>query len=214
MATAENLEAKRYFIAAFFEDLEKKVRFLDDLIEQGHADEARLLCTTYLDGLGNWLRPGSYGSARNFCTVLTNHGGETVLSLIIPDFLLEKLPWGSAPGGAKAEIEMACNSLTPHEAYAPPDFIASVRGNLSSTNARWLETELWRGAVANAVYDRIRSRSVHWLGSLPALGFSKTSYQGQPIPHADFEMLSRALNRIVDHAKVLSLQTNRWFGVS
>ena len=214
MATAEDLKVKRIFIEAFLDNLDQKIRFLDELVEQGHGDEARLLCTTYLDGLANWLYLGRFGSAQNFSRLLADHGGEIVLALVVPESLIEELPWGSAPKGARVAIKAACRSLPPNEALTSAELMDALRATLSPEHAAWLEREVWRGSVANAVYARIRSRGVHWLGAAQALVFSKTSFQGRPLPCADFEMLMQALRRVFASAKELSLRTNKWIGVS
>jgi len=51
--SSEDLDVKREFIAAYFEELEKRIAFLVTLHDQDHEDEALLLCLVYIDGLAN-----------------------------------------------------------------------------------------------------------------------------------------------------------------
>src|SRR5439155_6285870 len=100
----EDPEIKREFIAAYFEDLDKKIKFLVTLSEQDHEDEARLLCLVYLDGLANWLHHPDRASAKNFSKALMKYGRNELFSLILPKLIDEELPWKSTPKGLEAAL--------------------------------------------------------------------------------------------------------------
>ncbi|MEX2109272.1 MAG: hypothetical protein WD802_01530 [Gemmatimonadaceae bacterium] len=196
---------------AFFEELDGKIDFLPDLRASGRKDEALMLCCLYLDGLGNWLAT-EQGTTRNFCTALMNHGGEEVLQLVLPHLLAEKLPWKGAPTGAST-LKKTLTELPRYEALSQAGLLASVAKDTPEDHLKWLESEIWRGAIANVVHTRIRSLNVHYLGSAGDLSFSNTTYLGQNLPEIDFAMLMRALRRIAEHARKTSTETNKWFGL-
>jgi len=209
--TTSDAGAKRRFIEALFEELGRKIDFLPELQMSGKLDEAMMLCCVYLDGLGNWLS-GAPGTARNFCLALMNHGGEEALTLVLPHLLVEQLPWKSAPGSMSETLKQRLLELPKHEALSQTDLLSIVGKDAPEDQLKWLESEIWRGTLANVAHSRIRSLNVHFLGSPGGISFSTTKYHGKNIPDIDFEMLMRALRRIVASARVASLDTNKFFG--
>jgi hypothetical protein len=212
MATPEDVAAKREFIAAYFEDLERKVAFLLTLAEQGHEDEARLLCLVYIDGVANWLNFPNANSPRNFSRALMQHGNDEFFSLVLPQWLLKAVPWNSAPAGLEAALTAAISALPPNEAYQPTEFLDALRQYLNAAQLEWLETELWRGSIANAAYVALRSPGVHELGASHGLSFPNT-FRGHALPRIDLHTLHPALVSLVAHAKRVSEATGDWFGV-
>ena len=208
----EDDAAKREFIIAFFDDLEEKIRFLPELYRSGRRHEARILCTAYLDGLGNWIYHESVGSSRNFAMVLIDHGEEEVMSLVLPDRLLSSLPWKSAPAETEVELKKCTRALPINQAFSQSDFLDIVESHLTPQQCEWLKLEIYRGTIASIVFTEIRSSNVHWLGSADALSFSKSFHMGHPLPNIDFWMLHRALLKVAAYARDLSLSTNKWFG--
>ncbi len=177
--TAEELEEdpaiKREFIRAYFEDLDKKIAFLVKLSEDGHDDEARLLCLVYLDGLANWLHHPDRASGKNFSKALMKYGGnEELFSLILPKLIDEELPWRSTPKGLETDLKTAMAVLPPEQAFLPSEFIDRVRPHLAPAHIPWLESEIWRGSIANLVYISLRSPGVHYVGPGHGLSFSST----------------------------------------
>lgn len=214
MALAEeDLKSKREFMHAFFDDLNEKINFLGELKAAGRPDEALMLCCVYLDGLGNALAGTTTQTTRNFCRALIQYGGEPVLSLVLPRRLEESLPWKSAPAGAATALRAELLTLPEFEALTPGALIEALSRNLLDGHVKWMESEIWRGTVANAVHARIRSLNIHNLGSAGGLSFSKTSYAGNAVPDVDFDMLLNALRRIADHAGKISFDADAWFGL-
>jgi hypothetical protein len=210
----EALDAKRLSITAFFDDLDKKVAFLDYLFKGGHKDEARMLCVCYIDGLSNWLHQDSTALAKNFSTALSKLSGEEVFSLLVPEFLLSSVPWDNAPKGAETQIRSALSKLRAREAVFPHELVTAVTPAITKGQLTWLKDELWRGSVAMAVYIAVRSPNIHWLGSGDALSFDRTTFRGRPLQRIDFPMLLRALQHLAAHARGISIKTGKWFGIN
>lgn len=144
-------DAKKYFIETFFDDLDGKVRFVEELYSQGRRDEAIMLCCVYLDGLGNFLSGSSAGSAENFCRVLIDHSREEVFGFILPHRLAERVPWKSAPTGGHGALDPALRALPKLEAFVESELVATLTTKVPESTLRWLERHLWRGSVANLV---------------------------------------------------------------
>ena len=209
----EDLAARRYFIAAYFDDLDDKVQFLETLHRDlGRRDEALMLCSIYLDGLGNWLYPESASTSKNFAIVLIEHGGEDVLRLVLPVRLISHLPFGSAPSDTEGAVTDLIGALPKDEAFAPELLLPRLGAALTTKQAGWLENELWRGTIASVVHERIRSMNVHALGSTGGIAFSITKHAGRSIPDVGFGTLYRALKRISSHARRISEDSEKWFG--
>ena len=212
--TPEDLEAKREFITAYFEELDKKINLLVKLTEDDHEDEALLLCLVYIDGLANWLHLPDKDSPRNFSKALTMHGGNETFSLILPNWLIKALPWKSAPGGLDAALSTAIAALPSDQAFLPREFLDRVRRRLTLTDYTWLEREVWRGSIANAIYTSLRSPGVHYGGVSHGLSFSTSTFRGERIPRIDFHNLHPALISLAAHVKKVSEETGDWFGVA
>jgi hypothetical protein len=78
----------------------------------------------------------------------------------------------------------------------------------------WLEREIWRGSIANAVYTSLRSPAVHFGGATHGISFGTSKFRGQPIPRIDFHTLYPALVSLLARAKQVSEATGAWFGVA
>jgi len=213
LPTAEDLVAKKGFIEAFFEDLDAKIAFTDELHATGHEDEARLLCCTYIEALGNGLSSVQLGGAASFSNVLEAHGGEPTLALIHPKALKESLPYGSVSPADRVVLQSSIAALPPNEVLTKAELLKVLGPNLSVAALAFIDREYWRATIATIVYGNIRSLGVHWFGSPSTLTFSSTTHHGTQVPDIDFAFLRRALGRTFAHAKHLSLTTNKWFGL-
>lgn len=211
--TSNGLQAKRQFMTSFFDDLDKKVAFLEQLFEQGRKDEARMLCVCYLDGLSNWFHQASTFLSKNFAFALSTYSGNAKFSLLVPEWLLSSLPWDNARRGWAPQIKAALGALRAREAILPHELVKQVTPAITHDQLTWLKDEMWRGSVAKAVYDRVRSQNVHWLGSADGLVFDGYTYQGRPLPRVDFPMLHQALKELAEHARSISMSTDKWFGI-
>lgn len=205
----EDLEGKRPYIEDYFDDLERRVSFTSELRATGHRHEAMLLCCCYIEGLGNRLSSNSASPARSFCDVLARFGGEPVFQLTIPRMAQESFPWKSASPLVKASLTPALESLPPQQAFELEELIEKLLPVASAEAIKFLKSEAWRVTVAAVVYDRIRSRLVHWLSSADVITFSLTTYRGDPLPEVGFQMLYNVLSRIVKHARQESLKSGK-----
>ena len=197
-----------------FEVLHKNIGSLMTLNDNGHDEEARLLCVVYIDRLANWLQYPEKGSAQRFSRALMKYGGnERLFSLILPKWLMKVLPWSSAPGGlkrAKVALAAAIASLSPDEMFPLDEFLNYVRPQLPAAQVTWLERDVWRGSIAYLVYRRVRVPGVHERGLNYDLSFV-TTFRGDPIPPADFHNLHAALVSLAAHAKQVAETTGRVF---
>lgn len=78
------VERKAFYIAAYFNDLEIRVAFLNELYAMGRRDEALLLCCRYIEALGSRLYPEQKSKAKNYCSILIQHGGNEIWQMIHP----------------------------------------------------------------------------------------------------------------------------------
>jgi hypothetical protein len=203
---------KKFFIEAFFEDLKNRAAFTQELEDSGHDNEARLLCCCYIEGLGNWLYQPNTSTAQNFVTALRDHGGEPTLALILPPRLDRALPYKSASQAIASAVHLTLQSLPLHEALTEAELMAKVGLLIGTDGQKFLSDNLWRGTVANIVYERIRGGGVHWLGSPDTVSFSITKHNGASLPEVDYYMLKAALDRVLVYARTISLETGKWFG--
>jgi hypothetical protein len=192
MANNDEEATKKDFVEAYFEELERKIAFLRDLEAQGHEDEAQLLALVYLDGLSNWLRHPSDGAARNFSSVVIEHGQDAQFPLIIVHWLVNALPWKSAPSGAEHAIRQAVAAMDEYAAQTRDELLCALRVGLTANQLSWLEAEIWRGSVANAAYVSLRSPGIHQLAT-HGLSFSESTWQGMVLERVGLERLLRAL---------------------
>jgi len=209
--TAEELKATSDLVAAYFDSLEDKIAFLRTLSEQGHEDEAQLLCLVYIAGLANNLHPPGTKSGRSFSEALIRYGGDELFSLVMPDYLFENVPWKSAPLGLEIAVKNVLVTLPFGEGLHTRDLLDVLQSELSPAHLAWLKREVWRGSVAYAVYTTLRTGSVHFGGVGAALSFSHT-YQGKPIPRVVFHNLYAALLSLAAHARKVSQESGEWFG--
>lgn len=212
MPSAEDLAAKQRFMEAFFDDLQRRVALTEELLEREFGDEARLLCCCYIEGLGNWLNPSGPQGVAAFVKAMTEHGGDPRLALILPERLGASLPPKNAAPAVLAEVRRALAGFPPDQAFAPSEFVGALPAPLTAEAVGFLDAERWRGTVASIAYEHIRSLGAHWLGSASGLSFSSTTHQGVPLPTVDYRMLRNALDRILHHARALSLASGKWFG--
>lgn len=212
MPSSQDLEAKKEFIEAFFEDLRQKAALTDRLFTDAHEDEARLLVCCYIEALGNGLEGSTGNGARNFVTALVEHGGNPVLALIHPKLLQTSLPYKSTAPANKTALQAAFARLPPNQALSEAELFTALGSGLPSDAVAFLRRELWRARIAAVAYSNIRSLGAHWFGSPGSVSFSQTIYQGRPLPEIDFSILRVALDRVIDHAQQLSTSTNKWFG--
>jgi hypothetical protein len=95
-SSSKDLRIKREVITAYFDDLERRVRFLGDLIAEGREIEGIILCCAYIEGLGNSVYPECRDSMRNFVRIIQDYGSADLLTWIHPGWLVSALPQKTA----------------------------------------------------------------------------------------------------------------------
>jgi hypothetical protein len=159
----ENREGKLRAIEAYFEDLQRRSDFLEELDRKGHRSEALLLCCCYIEALGGNLYWPDEGSARNFVRLLQEHGGEELLWHIHPKQLRIGLSGaGSRRQGIGQKLDRV---LTEAEGrlYTEDQILALAGSCLTGEELDTLKQNLWRGTLAAVVYSRIRGPLIHEL---------------------------------------------------
>jgi len=210
----KNLQAKMKFIKAFFDDLDSKIAFLYELYNNGHRDEARVLCSCYIDWLASALYWPEERNNFNFVRILKEHGGEEIFPYIHPkmleDALLKK---------AKSNKWIAiCNKMSPAlqqargRFYDEQEIIDLLSPLLNNSEIEDVKKELWRGTFAAIVYAQVRNLSVHSFGPPDGITFDNTTFKGKPVPTIDFTMLHTSLKRVAITAKEISINSAKWFG--
>ena len=161
MASAEDLVAKQRFTEAFFDELQQRVMLTEELFERDFGNEARLLCCSHIEGLGNWLNPDLATGARTFVKVVADYGGDPGFHLVLPKRLSESLPWKSTSPAVVAELQQTLANVPHDKAYTEPEFIAALPSSTSPEALSFLRGEIWRGTVASIAYQHIRSLGAH-----------------------------------------------------
>lgn len=213
MSQSGEQEAKRCSMDAHFRDVQARVAFTLELYRQGHRLEAGILCCCYIEALGNRIHGDGRVGAKEFTNVLAQHGGEPALALIVPLALERDLPFKSAAPAVRDEVKSALASLPRDRAFELAEIRRQLFPLLSPSATKFLEPELWRGMVANIAYSRFRTPGVHWAGAPDAVIIDRVDGAGEAVPEVNFQILHRALIRIVDHARSISLSSGKWFGI-
>jgi hypothetical protein len=205
-------EGKAVYIAAFFDDLERKVAFLQELWVDGRQDEALTLCCCYIDGLGSRAATEDHGSARGFVDVLLEHGGEPSLGLYLPlalrRFFQEQdtKKYNAAGDAIEAALGDSLRTLVSESELA-----AALRAKLDVATFVLAEKNLWRCSVAAIVYKWVRSPSVHSLGGPSAVVVGSTGTPPREVS-VGFPVLYPVLQRIVGVMRERSTDSTMWFG--
>jgi hypothetical protein len=203
------------FIRAFFDEFDKKADYLEELYKSNHRDEARILCSCYIDSLASALYWPDERTNFNYVRSLKEHGGKDIFSHIHPKMLDEAVhklskrssKWTTIHASMSGTLQGADKKL-----YDEQGIILLLAPLLSSSEMEQIKQELWRGTFAAIVYDRFRIAAVHGFGPPDGTTFDRTTFQGQPVPAIDFSMVHDCLKRVITVAKELSEKTGRWFG--
>lgn len=215
MASEENQKAKMGFINAFFDDLDNKAEYLVELYKAGRRDEARILCSCYLDGIASALCWPDDRSNYNYVKTLREYGGNEILGYIHPKRLDEALAKLSKRGDKWKVIHESISGklkVVEKQLYQEKEILEMIGPLLKETHVEIVSRELWRGSFAAIVYDRYRVVAVHGFGPPDGTTFKGATFQGKPIPPIDFSMVHDCLRRITNAAKVISGKSGKWFG--
>ena len=213
MAGAEG-NAKESFLDASLKDLDNKIKFLCELEDSGHPDEALLLCCCYIEGLAFSIYWPDHSQQYSlaFFKVLKEHGDEEILCHVHPKMLQQALQ-GMGKRGKRvlARIEPELQNAR-GELLTEDQTLSLVSSRVPRDDLEWLGRNLWKGTLAVIAYRRMRSQLVHRLHGPGAISFDGTTFKGKPIPPIDFSMLYRCLLRILEVVKERTIQTGKWCG--
>lgn len=211
----EDQKAKREFIGSFFDDFDKKVAYLEELYQSSLRDEARILCSCYIDAIASALYWPDERSNFNYVKSLKEHSGKEIFSHVHPKMLDEAVHKLSKRSGKWTTIHTKISETlqrTDKKLYREHEIIDLLTSLLKSLEIKNIKQELWRGTFAAIVYDRFRIEAVHRFGPPDATTFDLTTFQGQPVPGIDFSMVYDCLKSMVACARELSERTGKWFG--
>ncbi len=218
-ASEDDLQAKIEFITAFFDDLNNKIIFMNELYNNGHRDEARVLCACYIDWLAAALYWPEEQNNCNFVHVLKEYGGQEIFSCIHPKMLERALhkketlrnkpvrKWVAICDKITSALQQANGRL-----YEESEIIKLLSSFVSNSEIENIKKELWRGTYAAIVYAEFRIPAVHGLGPSDGITFDNTTFRDQPVPPVEFTMLQALLKSIVEVARQTSMTTGKWFG--
>lgn len=204
-------DAKSSFIEAYFADLEEKSRFTLELSENGHRDEALLLCCTYIETLGNFLYWPHQHSRLNFARLLVEHGDVEALALAHPIALVDALR-------GRAETGKIARKLEAHVPTDPPELLSEsalmerASRHLSESELGVLRAHWFLGTLGSIAYKRMRNPVAHHGGAPGGISFENTTFRGNPAPEIRFNLLPLGLKNAIRAVRELSLESNRWFG--
>jgi hypothetical protein len=209
----ENQKAKLKFIEAYFDDLERKIAFLEELFRDNHKEEALLLCCCYIEGLGNYLYWHEEGCWKNFVRILIEHGNNRIFCHIHPLQLQRAFANTNNPRSINKIGEKLDSLLNEsvQKLFSEEEILELVRPVLDEDELEKLRERVWKGTFAAIAYEHIRNPLVHELGAVE-VSFSETTFMGEPVPNLDFPLLYTPLQRIHTTMKGLSLRSRRWFG--
>ena len=211
--TDSDTDSKRRFIAAFFDDLDRKAAFLAELWNGGRQDEAVTLCCCYLDGVANNCRWDEASSAKNFVVTVQAFGGEPDLALHSGLGLVRALRAAN-----KAALSTLANDIDTALGTALPDLVSAeellrrLRGSLGQASYAAAKKHLWKGSVAAIAYNRVRSPFVHELRGYGAVIVGSTNTNGAHEVSLAFPLLHRVLTRLLATMRARSDDSVKWFG--
>jgi len=205
----EEPEEKAFFIKAYYEDLEQRISFLRNLYEGGHVNEALMLCCCYIEALGSQRYQDSERKAKNYCTILDEHGGDVFFRLVHPKQALQVLSSVKLFQDKMPEIEAAISTIGKQlcEKNAFVQLLAPITTPQQQT---WLTENTFKLTIAAISYELVRSELVHDISASP-VSFSEARFNGKPVPRLDFQLLYGGLKNVFADAKRKSIQTNTWY---
>jgi hypothetical protein len=209
-----NTSDKRHFIIAFFDEWEKKVELLPGMRSASYADEAFTLCIVYIDRLAS----GYYETGRSwekFCRALKQLSGNPLFGMLHPGELLRQARQLEQTQQRFIGTEGVLSSMVgtrPHTLLDDADAIVAIQSSaLQAREKNELIAKLWKASIASICYVSIRGPEIHGPGS-GGLDFDETIYRGKAGLRIDFDLVYRALLRILAHVRNASVQSGHWFG--
>jgi hypothetical protein len=211
-AMRDNATAKREFIRAFFDDAEKRAKYLLDLNAKSRANEASTLCLVYMDSFSQWLFCPRSRVGQNFVEALVTYGGDAEFALVHPLALIRALEAMKDPWRTLAARLKSLFPGPPYSLFSQADFLTQLSLSFNPSDTKLLKVEIWRGLIASVVYTHLRNPSIHSFRSAAEVSFDETMYQDQPVQSITFLRLHDALMKLIAEVRERSMANNQWFG--
>ncbi len=206
----ENLKVKKEFIVAFFDDMDDKIAFLDELYKLGRKDEANILSARYIDGFASYLYWQEKRNKFNFIKILKEHGSENIFSLIHPKMLIDDLPDGKKWERIREKISLTFQKHK-KQFYKEQEIVDLLPTSLDKSEINAIKNELYRGTYAAITYHYYRNMATHGLGPT-TMSFDNTTNNGCPPPNIDFHLVYKALKNVALAVRDKSINSNKLFG--
>ena len=207
--------AKLRFISAFFDDMEKKAAYLEELYRSKHRDEARILCSCYIDWLASALYWPNNQTNLNYVRSLRECSNEAIFLHIHPKMLIQAFAKLSGRGKKWATIHVKTLDVlsgAEKRLHGEEETMDMLAPKLDQAELQDVKREIWRGTFASVVYDQFRVASVHAFGPPDSTTFDGTTFEDKPVPNIDFFMVHDCLKKIIAAARRVSVETGKWFG--
>ncbi len=199
---------KAFYIQAYFNDLQQRTAFLAELHSKGRKDEALMLCCCYIEALGNRESSDLDLKAKNYCTILSDKGGNEIWRQIHPkqikNVLFKNKFFKEQLSTLETQIDYFGSQL-----IEPQVLLAQLDPHINVKQRSWFQDHIFKGSMANISYERIRCELVHDITG-GSISFSETAYKGNPVPDIDFETLYASLNTILAISQSEAISTNSW----
>ncbi|MFA6470993.1 MAG: hypothetical protein WCU00_03045 [Candidatus Latescibacterota bacterium] len=208
-AMPEEREEKAFYIKAYYKNLEQRISFLKELHEDGHVNEALMLCCCYIEALGSQRYQDSDRKAKNYCTILDEHGGDVIFGLVHPKRALQVLSTVNLFQRNIVEIQEAISGIE-NQLYEKRAFLQLLAPVTTPEQQNWLNENVFKLTIAAISYDHVRCQLVHDISAGP-VSFSETTFNGKPLPSIEFRLLYKGLKNVFAKAKCKSIETNKWY---
>lgn len=202
-------DRKAFLIEAYFDDLEDRIDFLNQLNGDGRVDEALMLCCCYIEAIGSRRYHQSERKGKNFAKILEEGSKNDLFSMVHPSKLLQVLKNKKLFKNTIEKIEPIIIAYG-KSLQTQGDILADLHSVLAPEQGAWFEDNLFKGTISAVTYDLVRNELVHDV-SAGTVTFSETTINGNPVPDLDFKLLHPALRNVFEFVKSESIGNNKWY---
>jgi len=196
-------------IEAYFDDLEERIEFLNQLNQGGRKDEALMLCCCYIEAIGSRKYYHSDRKGKNFAKILEKASENTLFSMIHPAKLLGVLKCIKLFKKDLVKIEPLIEKYG-KTLQSQEEVLSNLQPVMSPAQITWCGDNFFKGTIAAITYDLVRSELVHDI-SIGEVTFSETIVNGKLVPDLNFDLLFPALVNIFLYIKNESMNKNKWY---